>query len=578
MALNPHKRLSALAAFLPSVLFGKPAARGYSSDKEHRFATSAFAFLAVLSLFFTGEAKAQPEAFIITVKTDNPGSSNSRSFTIPTTGTGYNYEVDWDDDGIYDQMGITGNVIHNYGTAGTYTLRIRGTFPRIYFNSSEDCKKILDVNQWGNNTWTSMENAFLGCSNLNITATDLPNLGRVRDMTSMFADCTVLNGPGNIGDWNTRSVTNMSSLFRNARNFNQPIGNWNTAATTTMRFMFRGAEAFNQPIGDWNTSKVTDMLGMFFGARAFNQPLENWNTANVTDMGGLFYNARVFNQPLEAWNTSKVIYMNDMFAYTDSFNQPIGNWDTKNVGSMYNMFYNAAAFNQPIGNWSTAKVIEMNRMFWNAAAFNQPIGNWNTANVLTMDAMFRNATAFNQPIGTWRLNPAVKMQLMLSDCGMDCANYSATLNGWANNPAIPSGRWLDAKDRYYGTDAVAARAILVENKGWKIVGDVAHDAPCPFTSSTATAPVDEGSVVLSPNPADKEVYIRLITPNPSTNQLTAPSIAIFDMQGRLVWKQQEATTPEQTLRVAVSDWTPGVYIVALRGEGTPVLKRLVVLE
>lgn len=52
--------------------------------------------------------------FITTWKTNNAGSSNSTSITIPTTGGGYNYDVDWDNDGIFDQMGITGNVTHDF--------------------------------------------------------------------------------------------------------------------------------------------------------------------------------------------------------------------------------------------------------------------------------------------------------------------------------------------------------------------------------------------------------------------------------------------------------------------------------
>jgi len=62
-----------------------------------------------------------------------------------------------------------GNVTHNFGVAGTYTIRIRGTFPRIFFNNGGDRQKLLDVQQWGALAWTSMNNAFLGCSNLNIS-------------------------------------------------------------------------------------------------------------------------------------------------------------------------------------------------------------------------------------------------------------------------------------------------------------------------------------------------------------------------------------------------------------------------
>lgn len=57
----------------------------------------------------------------------------NESITIPTTGNGYNYTVNWGDGAITN--GENGDAIHTYATAGTYTVSITGNFPRIYFNS-----------------------------------------------------------------------------------------------------------------------------------------------------------------------------------------------------------------------------------------------------------------------------------------------------------------------------------------------------------------------------------------------------------------------------------------------------------
>ncbi len=466
--------------------------------------------------------------FVTTWKTDNPGSSNNTSIAIPTNGGGYSYDVDWNNDGIFDQLGITGNVTHNFGVAGTYTIRIRGDFPRIYFNYSGDAIKLLDVNQWGTIAWTSMERAFSGCDNLNITSTDLPDLSAVTNMAEMFAACNALNGPGNIGDWNTSAVTNMNDMFRFAVSFNQPIGNWNTASVTTMLEMFVFANAFNQPISDWNTAAVSNMFAMFYNASSFNQPIGDWNTAAVTNMGNMFTSATSFNQPIGNWNTAAVTNMHGMFAQAGSFNQPIGNWNTAAVTDMsemfdhatsfnqpvgdwntaavtnmslmfYNassfnqpigdwntaavtnmfaMFYNASSFNQPIGDWNTTAVTNMSGMFYNASSFNQPVGDWNTAAVTSMSSMFNNASSFNQPIGNWTLNASVSINNMLNNCGMDCTNYTATLNGWAKNPATPSGRSLGAAGRQYGTNAVPARFNLTSARSWTITGDANSGGLC----------------------------------------------------------------------------------------------------
>lgn len=398
-----------------------------------RKATSAFskhtllrAELLWIVLLATGAATAQ-QPFISTWKTDNTGSSNSTSITIPTGGPGYNYEVDWNNDGTYDQSGITGNVTHDFGVAGTYTIRLRGTFPRIYFNNTGDRQKLLDVSQWGDIAWTTMNGAFHGCSNLNITATDLPNLDGVTDMLQMFRECTVLNGPANMGSWNTANVTTMAVMFGDALAFNQPIGTWNTAAVTNMSFLFDGATSFNQPIGSWNMASVTNMQAMFQSASAFNQPVENWNVSNVTNMG--------------------------------------------------NVFSYASAFDQPVGNWNTAKVTNMGALFQRTDNFNQSLANWNTTKVTNMGNMFYNALAFNQSLGTWTLNAAVDLSVMLSSSGMDCDHYSATLIGWSNNPATPNGRSLGAHGRPYGTNTTAAR-INLGNKGWSISGDVASGTDC----------------------------------------------------------------------------------------------------
>ncbi|MFN8354756.1 MAG: BspA family leucine-rich repeat surface protein [Spirosomataceae bacterium] len=442
------------------------------------------------------------------------------SFGVATSGT-VNYTWTTVPAGTSGSGTFSGTTVSLTGlpTGATIDLSISPTnFQRININNGADKSRLVDVKQWGDVAWTNMQNAFLGCNNLNITATDVPNLTSVTTMSQMFSLCSSLNGPSNIGSWNTAAVTNMGFMFYGATAFNQPLGSWNTAAVTNMSYMFSSAQAFNQPLGSWNTAAVTNMNAMFNSAQTFNQPLGNWNTAAVIDMSNMFYQATAFNQPIGSWNTAAVIGMNGMFLRASAFNQFIGNWNTAAVTNMNAMFYEAMAFNQALGNWNTATVTNMNQMFLGASSFNQPIGNWNTAAVTNMNSMFYQATAFNQPIGSWntaavtnmsnmflgassfnqalgnwntaavtdmqfmfsrassfnqslaawgtKLNPNVVLTSFLNNCGMSMANYDATLTGF--NAGTVTGRSMGALGlQYCASKADRDNLILAVGSGGK---------------------------------------------------------------------------------------------------------------
>ena len=402
--------------------------------------------------------------FVTTWKTDNPGSSNSTSITIPTTGSGYNYNVDWNNDGIFDQFGITGNITHDFGVAGTYTIRINGDFPRIYFNHGGDKLKILSVNQWGNINWTSMENAFADAQNLNISAMDSPNLTQ---------------------------VTNMSGMFYNADALNQDIGNWNVANVTDMSYMLSNAGSFNQDIGNWNVSNVTNMAYMFFSAVSFNQDIGSWNVANVTNMSGMFYYASAFNQNIGSWNVANVTNMFAMFVYAIAFNQNIGNWNVLNVTDMSYLFSGAISFNQDIGNWNVSSVTNMQSMLQNASSFNKDIGNWNVASVTDMSTMMYLASSFNHNIGNWNLSNVTDMANMLDYSGLSITNYDNTLIAW--DLASYTNKNIGVVGLEYCNSATA-RNNMITNKGWTFNGDALDCSAFPVCTSL-TSPLNNATNV-----------------------------------------------------------------------------------
>jgi surface protein len=360
------------------------------------------------------------------------GSSPTQiSFGVTTTGA-VNYT--WQQVGGAGATGsgsFSGSIatITGLPTGATIDLSIEPTnFRAFTINNGTDRSRLIDVKEWGNVAWTSMQGAFYGCNNLNITAIDIPNLTGVTNMSSMFNRCSVLNSPTNINSWNTTSVTNMGVMFADASAFNQNISSWNTLAVRDMSYMFAGANTFNQNIGSWNTAAVTYMRGMFYEANTFNQNIGSWNTAAVTNMSFMFYNAVAFNQNIGSWNTVAVTNMSYMFYNAVAFNQNIGSWNTSTVTNMSYMFYNAVAFNQNIGLWNTSAVTTMRSMFSIAIAFNQNIGSWNTVAVTDMGDMFFNAVAFNQNIGSWNTSAVRDMSYMFS-----FGAFNQNIGSWNTN-------------------------------------------------------------------------------------------------------------------------------------------------
>ncbi len=431
-----------------------------------------FAFLSIAALagsliYYNQSVVAYPaDEFVTTWKTDNPGTSNSTSITIPTTGGGYNYSVDWDNDGVADQTGLTGNVTHDYGTAGTYTVRIKGTFPRIFFNNGGDKSKVMSVEQWGSNNWINMTRAFFGANNLVINASDVPSLSGVTSIKEMFLDATNVGNGGGSWTWDTSGVTDMSSTFNGASNFNKDISSWDTSSVTSMYGTFYKAPKFNQPLNTWDTSEVTNMEYMFNGATAFNQPIGSWDTSNITAMSYMFSGATAFNQPLNSWNIGNVISANALFNNATSFNQPLGSWNTGNIENMDYMFFGASSFNKPLNTWDTRKVTRIRSMFGGATSFNQPLNNWNTEKVSDMRAVFSSATSFNQDISMWNVSSVTTASSMLNYSVLSTDNYDALLNGWNAQNLKPGVKFHGGNSNY--CNAAASRANMITSDGWAI--------------------------------------------------------------------------------------------------------------
>ncbi|MFD2726726.1 BspA family leucine-rich repeat surface protein [Hyunsoonleella rubra] len=536
--------------------------------------------------------------FVTTWQTTTP----NESITIPTIGTGYNYDIDWENDGTFDDLGVTGNITHNYPNSGVHTIAIRGDFPRIYFNNGGSKNQILSIEQWGDIAWTSFNRAFFGCANLVINASDAPDLSNVNDLSSMFRSCTSFNQSidhwdvSNItsiaamffdstynqplNSWDVSNVTSMSNTFSGASFFNQPLNNWDVSNVIDMTYMFNACSAFNQPLDNWDVGNVTSMFGTFYFAIAFNQPLNSWDVSSVTNMWNSFGSASSFNQPLNNWDVSSVTNMRGMFEAAQSFNQPIDSWNVGNVTDMAFMFINAQSFNQPLNNWDVSSVTNMNRMFTDAISFNRRLGGWIVSNVTDMSRMFDGATSFNQPLTTWVVNNVTDMSSMFSDATafnqplntwdvssvtnmtnmflnvtLSTENYDDTLIAWDALNLQPNVVFHGGNSLY--CNSATQRLNMINSDGWTIT-----DGGQTICGSLSTNEFDEDIVALYPNPARNSFSI-----NSNEN---IKQIAIHDLSGKEVLRYDRIKRDYR-----IENLVSGIYFVKIQTEKGEVTKKLI---
>ncbi|NVJ61130.1 MAG: BspA family leucine-rich repeat surface protein [Gammaproteobacteria bacterium] len=382
---------------------------------------------------------------IMTWKTDNPGLSEDNQIMITTSPSedyDYNFQVDWGDG--TQTRNITGDYTHTYDAPGVYTVTISGVFPQTYFDpsnvNSSDAQKLLSVDQWGTLPWKSMHAAFAHCTELVFEATDMPRI---------------------------ESVTDMSSLFLGATNFNSDISQWDVSAVENMSNMFSGATHFNSDISQWDVSAVTDMRRMFAGATNFDRNLGLWNLVSVTNMGEMFTFALSFNSDISQWNVSSVTNMHSMFSGASSFNGDISQWDVSSVTDMGSMFFEATSFNGDLSQWNVFSVMNMGSMFSRASSFNSNISQWNVSSVVDMGYMFYEASSFDQNLGSWTIESVTDMEAMFRYAKLSTSNYDALLMGWAGQN-VQQDIFFDAGQSAYSDGAKVARDVLIDSYNWVI--------------------------------------------------------------------------------------------------------------
>ena len=298
-------------------------------------------------------------AMTITTTTDN------ETFTIPCQNVGvFDAGIQWGDGSVstitaFNDAGLT----HTYANAGDHLIRIRGSFPNIYFSNVGDRLKVKSVENLGEVGWTTLDRAFFGCSNMESFTAGTTDTSSVTNTTSMFRDCSSLTSL-DLTNFNTSSVTNMRSMFRDCSSLTSlDVTNFNTSSVTNMDGMFFNCSSLTSlDVTNFNTSSVTNMTSMFRDCSSLTSlDVTNFNTSSVTIMDGMFFGcSSLTSLDVTNFNTSSVTNMTSMFRDCSSLTDVIG-VDSFNIeglnstGSLNNFMSNitlpTARYDALLVNW-----------------------------------------------------------------------------------------------------------------------------------------------------------------------------------------------------------------------------------
>lgn len=183
-----------------------------------------------------------------------------------------------------------------------YLINAKGMFQRTQkFNGSPN------INKWDMSSVEDMSLMFREATGFNADISEW-NVSNVTGMSAMFDNAHSFNQ--NISNWDVSRVTDMSAMFTNAINFNQDLL-WgeNFRNVTSTHGMFFGAEKFNGNISNWDTSSLNNISLMFDGASSFNQSLGGWKKIHkIKDLRLVFSRSGMteanIQATLEGWKTT----------------------------------------------------------------------------------------------------------------------------------------------------------------------------------------------------------------------------------------------------------------------------------
>ena len=363
---------------------------------------------------------------VMTVSIASDGDSfNLRGKSGPT----YNCTVDWGDGSTSAISTVAAEseaaLTHVYSTAGTYTIRVSGTFPRINMRQSTTRTALITVENLGVMGWDSngLHRGFEQCNR----------------MTSFVA------------------------------------GNTDTSAITTLFRTFRLCDrATSINLSGMDTSNVTSMESTFHDCNALTSlNLSGISTTSVTSFFSTFHDCRALTTlNVSSFDTSSATGMTNMFAECAALTSlDVSNFDTTGVFSFSGMFKECsdlASIN--LTSFDTSSAINMSAMFKNTGSLSAiDVSGFDTSSVTNFSQMFRAIGATDVRCDLFDVSAATDFSNFLQGSTLTTARYDAVLIAW-DGQTVNSGLTISFGNSQFtsGGAAEAARTSLINNDGWTI--------------------------------------------------------------------------------------------------------------
>lgn len=263
---------------------------------------------------------------IFEIDTSNTGSATD-TFILPIVVTSGTMEVDWGDTpSASDTYTTTGNKTHVYAAGiGTYTVTITCTDSftgqGIFFNDAGDKLKITDITQWGKAIiWDSLSVSFHGCTNMDISATDVPDFKDVTTFSNSFRNCSNIAAFTNVNSWNVGSALSFNRMFNNCSTITTlDLSNWDVSSVTNFDVLvFICTSLTSLDMTGWDTSSGLSMNSMFRGLTVMADGgisgLTGFDVSGVTTMLNMFRDDVLLTTiDLTGWTTTSLTTTDNMF-------------------------------------------------------------------------------------------------------------------------------------------------------------------------------------------------------------------------------------------------------------------------